>query len=220
MEKLENFFRDFKINDIENIHGNSYEEILNHINRYPLYNDLRTVDDLCIKYITKAKKLISLSLPVIIGISFIPVPAIDDVIAVSTESGLITAIAHTFGENITLENMKIIFKELNFSSPSRIGILCAKAALRFSGVAVDLLKILPGLGTIIGGALSCGINVASLEITGHQAIKYFTNKFLNEFNPQGVINMCKEYNDDINGITCIKNLFNFYENQNQNNNNN
>ena len=220
MEKLENFFRDFKINNIENIQGNSYEEILNYINRYPLYNDLRTVDDLCIKYITKAKKLISLSLPVIIGISFIPVPAVDDVIAVSTESGLITAIAHTFGENITLENMKIIFKELNFSSPTRIAILYAKAALRFSGVAVDLLKLLPFLGTIIGGALSCGINVASLEITGHQAIKYFTNKFLNEFNPQGVINMCKEYNDDINGITCIKNLFNFYENQNQNNNNN
>jgi hypothetical protein len=116
--------------------------------------------------------------------------------------------------------MKIIFKELNFSSLSRIGILCAKAMLRFSGVAVDLLKIIPVLGDIIGGAISCGINVASLEITGHQAIKYFTNRFLNEFNPQGVINMCKEYNDDINGITCIKNLFNFYENQNQNNNNN
>ena len=218
MEKLENFFRDFKINNIENIQGNSYEEILNYINRYPLYNDLRTVDDLCIKYIAQAKKLISLSIPFIIGISFIPIPAVDDVIAVSTESGLITAIAHTFGENITLENMKIIFKELNFSSPSRMAILCTKAVLRISGVAVDIFKLFPGLGTFAGGAASSVINVASLEITGHQAIKYFTNKFLNEFNPQGVLNMCKEYNDDIDGITYIKNLFHFYENQNQNNN--
>ena len=114
--------------------------------------------------------------------------------------------------------MRVIFEELNFSSPSRIAILCAKAVLRFSGVTVDLLKLFPGLGTIIGGAISCGINVASLEITGHQAIKHFTDKFLNEFKPQCVLNMCKEYNDDIDGITCIKNLFHFYENQNQNNN--
>ena len=32
-----------------------------------------------------------------------------------------------------------------------------------------------------------------------------------------IINMCKEYNDDIDGITSIKNLFNFYENQNNQN---
>ena len=114
--------------------------------------------------------------------------------------------------------MKIIFKELNFSSPSRIAILCTKAVFRISGIAVDISKLFPGLGTVAGGIASSVINVASLEITGHQAIRYFTNRFLNEFNPQVVLNMCKEYNDDIDGITCIKNLFHFYENQNQNNN--
>lgn len=176
---------------------------------------MQNIDDLCIKFIAKSKKLISFAFPVIIGISFIfiPIPEVDDVLAISIESGLIVAIANTFGENISREDIKRIFRDLNFSSINRVLMLMGKTILRISGVAVDALKIIPGIGIIFGGALSCGINVASLELTGHQAIKYFTNKFLNETDPVKIKIMCKEYNDDIDGITCIKNLFNFYENQ-------
>ena len=211
MEKLENFFGNYKIENIRNIPANSIDGILDYISRYPFYNDLRTIDDLCIKFIAKAKKLISYTLPVISGISFIPVPGVDDAIAVSIESGLITAIGLTFGENITLANIKRIFSDLNFSSGKRIALLMAKTALRTSGVLLDILKMLPGIGTIIGGAISCGINITSLEIAGHQAIRYFTDKFLIELNPEKIKIMCEEYNDDIDGITYLKNLFNFYE---------
>ena len=211
-EKLENYFQKYKIQNIDNIRANSFEQILNYINQYPLYNDLKNIDDMCIKYIAKAKKLVSLSLPAIIGMSFIPIPGVDDVLAVSAESGLITAISNIFGENISINNIKRIFAELNFSSPTRIVILFAKATLRIAGVVVDSLKLLPGLGIIIGGALSCGINVSSYELTGHQAIRFFTKKFLDNLNPDKIKTMCREYNDDINGITYVKNLFNFYEN--------
>ena len=211
MEKLENFFGNYKIENIRNMPANSIDGILDYISRYPFYNDLRTIDDLCIKFIAKAKKLISYTLPVISGISFIPVPGVDDAIAVSIESGLITAIGLTFGENITLANIKRIFSDLNFSSGKRIALLMAKTALRTSGVLLDILKMLPGIGTIIGGAISCGINITSLEIAGHQAIRYFTDKFLIELNPEKIKIMCEEYNDDIDGITYLKNLFNFYE---------
>ena len=218
MQKLENFFRYFKIENMNNIPRNSFEQVLNHINQYPLYNDLKTVDDLCIKFIAKAKRLISYTLPLIIGISFAPIPGLDDVIAVTTECGLIMAIANIFGESISKENIKKIFSELNFTSPSRIAMLVGKVILRITGVIFDVLKLLPLLGTIIGGAISCGINVVSLEIVGNQAITYFTGRFLADLNPENIINMCKEYNDDIEGITYIKNLFNFYENQNNQNN--
>ena len=124
---------------------------------------------------------------------------------------MITAIAKIFGENISLENIKTIFKNLNFSSGNRIALLMGKATLRIAGVLVDIFKLLPGIGTIIGGALSCGINVTSLKITGNQAIEYFTGKFLADLNPEKVKTMCEEYNDDIDGITYLKNLFNFYE---------
>ena len=211
MEKLEKFFERYKIENIRNFQGNSLNEVLNYISNYPLYNDLRNIDDLCIKLIAKAKKLISYSIPLIIGISFIPIPGVDDVIAVSAESGLITAIAKIFGENISLENIKTIFKNLNFSSGNRIALLMGKATLRIAGVLVDIFKLLPGIGTIIGGALSCGINVTSLKITGNQAIEYLTGKFLSDLNPEKVKTMCEEYNDDIDGITYLKNLFNFYE---------
>ena len=217
MEKLANFFRNFKIENINNIPRNSFEQALNYINQYPLYNDLRTVDDFCIKYIAKAKRLVSYTLPLIIGISFIPIPAVDDVIAVSTESGLILAIANIFGETISIENIKRIFRELNLSSSLRVAMLVGKAVLRITGVAIDILKLLPFIGTIIGGAISCGINVASLELVANQAINYFSEKFLVNLSPDKIITMCKEYNDDIDGITSIKNLFNFYENQNNQN---
>lgn len=220
MEKLANFFRNFKIENINNIPRNSFEQALNYINQYPLYNDLRTVDDFCIKYIAKAKRLVSYTLPLIIGISFIPIPAVDDVIAVSTESGLILAIANIFGETISIENIKRIFRELNLSSSLRVAMLVGKAVLRITGVAIDILKLLPFIGTIIGGAISCGINVASLELVANQAINYFSEKFLVNLSPDKIITMCKEYNDDIDGITSIKNLFNFYENQNNQNNQN
>ena len=213
MKKLENFFQILKIPNVENIPGNSFNEVLNYINHFPLYSDLRTIDDLCIKFISKAKKLVSYTLPVIIGISFIPIPAVDDVLSVSIESGLITAIANIFGESISYENMKRIFSDLNFSSPARVAMLVGKTTLRVTGVVVDILKLLPGIGTIIGGAISCGINVLSLELTAHQAISYFTTRFLADLNPDKIKKMCQEYNNDIDGITFIKNLFNFYENQ-------
>jgi uncharacterized protein (DUF697 family) len=184
MEKLANFFRNFKIENINNIPRNSFEQALNYINQYPLYNDLRTVNDFCIKYIAKAKRLVSYTLPLIIGISFIPIPAVDDVIAVSTESGLILAIANIFGETISIENIKRIFRELNLSSSLRVAMLVGKAVLRITGVAIDILKLLPFIGTIIGGAISCGINVASLELVANQLffrkiLKVFQNKKVN-----------------------------------------
>ena len=212
MEKLAKFFQIFKIQNIDNIQQNSFNQVLNYINQYPLYSDIKNVDDLCVKFIAKAKKLISYTIPVIIGISFIPIPGVDDVLAISTESGLITAIANIFGETFSIKSIKKIFKDLNFSSASRVGMLLIKTTLRITGVAIDILKLLPGIGTIIGGAITCGINILSLEINAHQAIKYFTDRFLADLNPDKIIKMCEEYNNNIDGITYVKNLFDFYEN--------
>ena len=92
MEKLENFFSNYKIENIRNIAANSIDGILNYISRYPFYSDLRTIDDLCIKFIARAKKLISYTIPLFFGISFIPVPGVDDGIAITIESGLTTAL--------------------------------------------------------------------------------------------------------------------------------
>ena len=55
MEKLEKFFERYKIENIRNFQGNSLNEVLNYISNYPLYNDLRNIDDLCIKLIARQK---------------------------------------------------------------------------------------------------------------------------------------------------------------------
>ena len=214
MEKLENFFLEFKIpnenlNELRNI--NDIEKVIKKINEYSLYKDLKTINDFCIKYISKAKKLVSYSLPVIIGISFIPIPAVDDAIAVSIESGLIAAIGHTFEESA--ENITTAFYDLNLSSTIRRLMLVGKVILRISGVAVDILKLLPAIGTIIGGAISAGINVASIELVGNQAINYFCDKFLQSLNSEKIISMCQEYNNNIDGFKYLQKLFKFYENK-------
>jgi uncharacterized protein (DUF697 family)/ABC-type dipeptide/oligopeptide/nickel transport system ATPase component len=212
MKKLANFFKQFKVLNLDELRNKDAIEVLEKINKYPLYNDLKNIDDLCIKYISLAKKLVSFSIPIIIGISFIPIPGVDDVIAISIETGVIAAIGRTFGENMSNENIKRIFIDLNFSSPKRIALLVGKVILRISGVAVDAAKILPGIGTIIGGALSAGINITSLELTAKQAINYFCERFLDNLNSEGIISMCQEYNNNIDGFQYLENLFNFSEN--------
>ena len=215
MEKLEIFFQKFRIEILELLGNNeniSINETLEIINRNNLYNDLYNKEDLCIKYITIAKKLVSFAIPVIIGISFIPIPAVDDAIALSIETGLIAAIGRTFGES--RENLRNTLINLNFNSPKRVIVLVGKVILRITGVVVDALKVLPVIGTIIGGAISCGINVVNLEVAGHQAINYFVDRFLNKLSPAIIILMCQEYNNNIDGFTYLKKLFDFYENQN------
>ena len=212
MKKLANFFKQFKVLNLDELRNKDAIEVLEKINKYPLYNDLKNIDDLCIKYISLAKKLVSFSIPIIIGISFIPIPGVDDVIAISIETGVIAAIGRTFGENMSNENIKRIFIDLNFSSPKRIALLVGKVILRISGVAVDASKILPGIGTIIGGALSAGINITSLELTAKQAINYFCERFLDNLNSERIISMCQEYNNNIDGFQYLENLFNFSEN--------
>ena len=212
MKKLANFFKRFEVLNLDELRNKDAIEVLEKINKYPLYNDLKNIDDLCIKYISLAKKLVSFSIPIIIGISFIPIPGVDDVIAISIETGVIAAIGRTFGENMSNENIKRIFIDLNFSSPKRIALLVGKVILRISGVAVDAAKILPGIGTIIGGALSAGINITSLELTAKQAINYFCERFLDNLNSERIISMCQEYNNNIDGFQYLENLFNFSEN--------
>ena len=108
MEKLEILFQKFLIQNINELNNQGYScnDLLNIINKYPLYKDLKTIDDLCIKLISQAKKLISYSLPIIIGISFIPIPGVDDAIALSIESGLIMSIGNIFGENLSKRILK------------------------------------------------------------------------------------------------------------------
>ena len=117
---------------------------------------------------------------------------------------------------MSAENLKKTFINLNFASPKRVLLLVGKVILRITGVVVDALKGLPVIGTIIGGALSCGINVGSLELAANQAINYFVAKFLDNLSPEKIISMCQEYNNNIDGFTYLRNLFIFYENQNSN----
>lgn len=195
----------FKIN---NRTLNHYLEIMKQSN---LFNDINKIDDLYIKFISKSKKLILYSIPIIIGISFIPIPGVDDAIAISIESGLIAAIGNCFGINMTKHEIKESFISVNFGSFKRVGILVSKVILRVAGLVIDILKLAPPLGTIIGGAASAGINVASIKLTGEQAISYFLDKFIREIDANYLINMFESYNNNIDGFNYLEEYFLFYE---------
>ena len=159
--------------------------------------------------ISKSKTLILLSIPILIGISFIPIPGVDDAIAISIESGLIAAIGNCFGINMTKEEIKRSFINVNFGSLKRVAILVGKVVLRVAGIVVDILKLAPPLGTIIAGAASAGVNVASIKLTGEQAISYFLDRFIKEVDYNYLINMSECYNNNIDGFTYLKNYFHF-----------
>ena len=225
LTKLENFFKNKKINtkNIKNFRNKisntplnkkyskeeELAEYLKIIRKSSLFNDINKVDDLYLKLISKSKTLILLSIPILIGISFIPIPGVDDAIALSIESGLIAAIGNCFGINMTKEEIKKSFININFGSLKRISILVAKVVLRIAGVVVDVLKLAPPLGTIIAGAASAGVNVSSIKLTGEQAISYFLDRFTKEVDYNYLINMSECYNNNIDGFTYLKRYFQY-----------
>ena len=222
MSKLENFFQNKKINIQEILELNNriqtpinknneneskvekLNECLKVMKKSELFKDINTVNDLYIKFISKSKKLIYYSMPALIGISFIPIPGVDDAIALSIESGLIAAIGNCFGISMSKKEIKSAFINVNFGSLKRISILAGKVVLRVAGIVVDGLKLAPPLGTIIAGAASAGVNVASVKLTGEQAISYFLDRFIKEVNINYLINMCESYNNNIDGFKYLK----------------
>lgn len=224
MAKIESYFRKFHMEIINNelitpmsekqsfkINNRTLNHYLEIMKQSNLFNDINKIDDLYIKFISKSKKLILYSIPIIIGISFIPIPGVDDAIAISIESGLIAAIGNCFGINMTKHEIKESFISVNFGSFKRVGILVSKVILRVAGLVIDILKLAPPLGTIIGGAASAGINVASIKLTGEQAISYFLDKFIREIDANYLINMFESYNNNIDGFNYLEEYFLFYE---------
>ena len=222
MLKLEKFFENNKVNTNELVElsnklqtpankNNKNErreeklkEYLEVLRKSELFKDINTVDDLYIKFISKSKKLILYSMPILAGISFIPIPGVDDAIALSIESGLIAAIGNCFGINMTKEEIKRAFINVNFGSFKRVSILVSKVVLRTAGIIVDVLKLAPPLGTIIAGAVSAGVNITSVKLTGEQAISYFLDRFIKEIDYKYLINMCESYNNNIDGFKYLK----------------
>ena len=222
MLKLEKFFENNRVNTNELVELSNklqtpmnktnknerreekLKEYLEVLRRSELFKDINTVDDLYIKFISKSKKLILYSMPILAGISFIPIPGVDDAIALSIESGLIAAIGNCFGINMNKEEIKRAFINVNFGSFKRVSILVGKVVLRAAGIIVDVLKLAPPLGTIIAGAVSAGVNVTSVKLTGEQAISYFLDRFIKEIDYKYLINMCESYNNNIDGFKYLK----------------
>ena len=225
MKKLEKFFRPKQINikELEKLNykisetpmgknnknnkNEIFEEGLNIMKKSDYFSDITNIDDLYKHCIANSKKLVWYSFPILAGISFIPVPGVDDVVSLTIESGLILSIGKCFGLNMTKEEIKKSFTKINFGSLYRVSILISKVILRSGGVVVDLLKLLPPIGTIIAGAISCGVNLSSAKLTGNQAISYFLEKVTNEKNYLYLINISQNFNDNIEGFSLLKNRF-------------
>ena len=219
MEKLEQNFFGKKINSIQleklknlplnstNMNSKKANEYLNIINKYDIFNDLKSEEDLYVKCIYQAKKSIYYNFFILIGISWIPLPGVDDFLAISIESSLISTIGECFGIKVDLKEIPKIFKDINFGSFKGLMKFIGKLILRVGGFVVDILKLAPPLGYIVGSAMSCGINVASVYTTGEQAIAYFLNRFKNEQQTIYIMNLYKEYNNCIDGFTELKKYF-------------
>ena len=225
MKKLEKFFRPKQINikELEKLNykisetpmgknnknnkNEIFEEGLKIMKKSDYFSDITNIDDLYKHCIANSKKLVWYSFPILAGISFIPVPGVDDVVSLTIESGLILSIGKCFGLNMTKEEIKKSFTKINFGSLYRVSILISKVILRSGGVVVDLLKLLPPIGTIIAGAISCGVNLSSVKLTGNQAISYFLEKVTNEKNYLYLINISQNFNDNIEGLSLLKNRF-------------
>ena len=85
-----------------------------------------------------------------------------------------------------------------------VSILVSKVVLRAAGIIVDVLKLSPPLGTIIAGAVSAGVNITNVKLTGEQAISHFLDRFIKEIDYKYLINMCENYYNNIDGFKYLK----------------
>lgn len=114
----------------------------------------------------QAIEIVNQTVAMAFGASFIPVPVADIAMLIPTEISMMTRIANIYGLKMTRDKIKRIF----FIMFSALGAASAGAFF-----AKGLLKIVPGVGTLAGGAISGAAAGAMTQAFGRTYI-FIMNK--------------------------------------------
>ena len=172
---LYNFYKDKKI-DLEKLksyNGNTKnsEQL---VKECPFFEGLTCREEILDSIVSRCKKEVVAFSAGAAAVGFIPIPMSDWPLLVGIQISMVITIAAEFGKSLEKTEASQIVK--NLSKSSAVGILVAGTG-KIIGTVV---KLLPGVGSAIGGAISGSTAGGGTLSLGMASIKFFTPEFSNE----------------------------------------
>lgn len=131
------------------------------------------------------------------GVDFLPFT--DLPVLFSIQALMIISIAASFSIKLEISKAKELLKSLAYSATSTI-------TLGFFGyITASLLKLIPGVGTIIGGIINGSVGASTTFAIGKLAIKYFSDIFGGEQVKRFLYSRAEACNKGISFFEEIKN---------------
>ena len=179
----------------------SLEEINKFIEKNELYKGKTNKEELLQSIKSKCNIEIASFCVAAGAIGAIPIPFADIAPLYGLQISMIIAIALTFGISIDKNTAKQHLKSLAAS----VGV--GAAAGLVGKVAASSLKLIPGVGTVIGGVINASIASSSTAAIGKAAVDMYTRQMTDENLLSTIKEIVVSYNNAINGFNELQKNF-------------
>ena len=189
---LYNFYEKYKtdLKKLESFSGNM-TMTFDLIKNSPFFENMTSKDDIMENIKSRCKKEVIGFSAAAAAVGFIPIPFSDAPLLITIQGSMIIAIAAQFGISLKKAEVAEILK--NLSKSVGVGALVAGAGK----VIGSLIKIIPGIGTAVGGVISGSTAAVGTTTIGLAAISFFTPDFSDKNIYQFIYERAKSYNNTI-----------------------
>lgn len=169
---LYNYYNPFKINLNQlQLYSNDAKKTEELVKKSPFFEGLTCKEEILESLISISKKEITGFSAAAAAVGFIPIPMSDWPLLLTIQASMIIRIAALFGKNLKKSEASDIIK--NLTKTTAVGFLVAGTGK----IIGSIIKLFPGLGTAIGGAISASTAGAATFSLGLSAISFFTPDF-------------------------------------------
>jgi len=169
---LYNYYANYKI-DLNKLESFSENRVNTRelIKNSPFFENLLSKEEILDSIQTKCKKEVAGFSLAASAVGFIPIPMSDWPLLIAIQGSMIIAIASEFGKSLKKTEATDLIKSL--SKSVSLGALIAGGGK----IVGSIIKLFPGIGSVIGGAISGGTAGLGTVSLGLAAISFFSPKF-------------------------------------------
>jgi uncharacterized protein (DUF697 family) len=199
---LYNYYAKYKIdlNKLEEFYRNK-KNTRDLIKDSPFFENLSNKKEIIESVESKCKKEVAAFSLAASAVGFLPIPMSDWPLLIAIQGSMIISIAAEFGKSLEKAEAADIFK--NLTKSVSVGALIAGTGK----IVGSLIKLFPGIGSVVGGAISGSTAGAGTCSLGLAAIKFFTPQFDEKEVFNYIYQRAKIYNRIIDKFKVYADLF-------------
>ncbi len=199
---LYNYYANYKI-DLNKLESFSENRVNTRelIKNSPFFENLLSKEEILDSIQTKCKKEVAAFSLAASAVGFIPIPMSDWPLLIAIQGSMIIAIASEFGKSLKKTEATDLIKSL--SKSVSLGALIAGGGK----IVGSIIKLFPGIGSVIGGAISGGTAGLGTVSLGLAAISFFSPKFDSKEVFNYFYRRAKTYNNTIDKFKEYADLF-------------